>query len=352
MTGFGSSHSCLDSFVVTHFSQEDHIRTLAKRSPERSKIALGIGADFSLTDNTAVMSVQIFQRILKGNDMSFSGMIDSVNETCHGSGFAAACRAGYKNHALGKLSKTHNIFRNRKFSRVRQLEGDHPDNGCQRTSLFVSVDTKSGKSWNGEREIVISGRMEMINIPVGHLINTAKNLFGLIWHQPVSIRRKMSVDFDSQWTACNDKNVGCMFIGCFCKKFYGLFFVHNSYCPLCCIKIQTVIRTPGISDFCFPFQNIQKGILFRRRVQDLKFHRQFLSVRKFTGKLYGMFCCVYCNLGDFVGKPVNSSIISILSGGIFIIADKTILNLRNLIRSSLTGFVVLLRLFHGKSGRT
>ncbi len=102
MTGFGSSHSCLDSFVVTHFSQEDHIRTLAKRSPERSKITLGIGADFSLTDNTAVMSVQIFQRILKGNDMSFSGMIDSVNETCHGSGFAAASRAGYKNHALGK----------------------------------------------------------------------------------------------------------------------------------------------------------------------------------------------------------------------------------------------------------
>lgn len=92
MPGFSGCHGCLDGFIIAHFTEKNHVRTLAEGGAQRNQVTFRICTDFSLADDAFVMSVQIFKRILQGDDMAFPGMIDTVYDTCQSGGFSASGR--------------------------------------------------------------------------------------------------------------------------------------------------------------------------------------------------------------------------------------------------------------------
>ena len=172
MAGFSGSHGGLDRFIISHFAKKDHIRTLSQSGSEGHQIAFRICAYFALADNTFVMPVQIFQRVFQGDDVTFPGMIDTVNNTCHCCGFTASCRSCNKYHSFGKIRNRHNIFRNIENSGIGKFKSNYPDNCSKRTSLAVGINTKTGKSGDGKRKVIISDFQKTVKVTVvGHLIN-------------------------------------------------------------------------------------------------------------------------------------------------------------------------------------
>ena len=66
---FGSSHSNGNGLKIPHLTKQDDVRTLAQGSAQSSKVALGIGADFTLAYDTFLVTVEKFQWILQSDDM-------------------------------------------------------------------------------------------------------------------------------------------------------------------------------------------------------------------------------------------------------------------------------------------
>ena len=143
MSGLSSSHGSLDSLVVTHFSKQDHIRALTQGGTQGNQIIGSIRTDLSLADNAFVMSVQVFQRVFQRDDMSFTAVIDLVDDTSHGGGFSASGRTCDQNHSLGKISCFHNSRRNVQILRIRQIKCNNTDDSGKRTTLPVCIYTKS-----------------------------------------------------------------------------------------------------------------------------------------------------------------------------------------------------------------
>ena len=112
-------HGNTNRLVITHFTKENHIRALAQGSTQGNQIIGSIRTDLALADDTAIMAVEIFQRILQSDDMAFPGMVDSVDQTGHGGGFTASGRTGNKDHATGIVGDVHHILGNGKLCRIR-----------------------------------------------------------------------------------------------------------------------------------------------------------------------------------------------------------------------------------------
>lgn len=160
--GLSSSHSSLDRFIVSHLSKKDYVRALAESGSQRYQIAFCVCADLPLADNTAIMSVQIFQRILQSNNMAFSGMVDLVHKAGHSSRFTASCMTCNQYHTLGKISSGHDIFRNMEDVWIGQFKSNHADHSCQGTSLSVSVHTESDSPGQKKRNhhLLYSGKYQ------------------------------------------------------------------------------------------------------------------------------------------------------------------------------------------------
>ena len=73
MACLSCSHNGLDGFMVAHFPQKDHVRTLAKRCTKGREVIVRIGRNLALADNALFVAVQEFKRILQCDDVVLSG---------------------------------------------------------------------------------------------------------------------------------------------------------------------------------------------------------------------------------------------------------------------------------------
>ena len=64
MPGFSGCHGCLDGFIIAHFTEKDHIRTLAESGTQRNQVTFRICTDFSMADDAFVMSVHLLLFLL------------------------------------------------------------------------------------------------------------------------------------------------------------------------------------------------------------------------------------------------------------------------------------------------
>ena len=64
MPGFSGCHGCLDGFIIAHFTEKDHVRTLAEGGAQRNQVTFRICTDFTLADDAFVMSVHLLLFLL------------------------------------------------------------------------------------------------------------------------------------------------------------------------------------------------------------------------------------------------------------------------------------------------
>ena len=209
MSCLRSSHSYLHSLIIPHFSQKNHIRALAQRSPQSREIAGSIRGNLTLADNTFFMAVKIFQRIFQGNDMFFPVFINIVNDTGQSGRLAAACASGYQDHSLIQISQMDDSFRDSQFLGRWKRKGNDPDHSSCRTPLHISIYPETADPRKSKGKVIISPVCEGREAAVGcHSINILYDPKGVLRHQPLlGILPDLIIQTVRQGTACHNKNV-------------------------------------------------------------------------------------------------------------------------------------------------
>ncbi len=99
VTGFRGGHGDAHCFGVAHFADDNDVRRLAQRGPQRRRKIGGVRAYFDLLDDTAHMLMFILDGIFDDDDVAGFAPIDAVDERRERSGFAGTRRATDENEA-------------------------------------------------------------------------------------------------------------------------------------------------------------------------------------------------------------------------------------------------------------
>ena len=84
VAGAGRPHGYGHALLVPHLTDDDDIRRLPENMAQSLAERLGIPAHFALVDIAHFMFVQIFNRVLKGQDIAAAVVIDNVHQGAHG----------------------------------------------------------------------------------------------------------------------------------------------------------------------------------------------------------------------------------------------------------------------------
>ena len=214
MTGFGGGHGDFNGLVISHFAKQDNVGTLTQGGAQGGDIVLGIHIDLTLADDTAVVAVQVFQRIFKCNNMGIPGMVDAVDHTGQSRGFTGAGSTGDQHHTAVGLAKMKYGFRDTKLCRIWQGECDHTDHSRVAAALFVGTDTETGNTGQGKRKVIISLCSQPCKVPVfGQSINFMEQCICMLWQQTIVINLvDQSVFPERDGTSGDDKNIGDLLI--------------------------------------------------------------------------------------------------------------------------------------------
>ncbi len=143
MARFGGDEGGLDSFEVTHFADEDHIRVLTQTSAKSFGKRSCIDIDLALGDKRFSVLVKEFDRVFDSDDVTIACGVDGINDRRKRGRFARTGRAGDQNKAAvffgnGLQDRRQAEFREC-FDRIRNYAGYDAD----RVSLLEDIDAKT-----------------------------------------------------------------------------------------------------------------------------------------------------------------------------------------------------------------
>ena len=125
--------------------------------------------------------MQELNRILNGDDVAGTALVDPVDDAGQGGAFSAASRAGHQHHAAAQLGQAGDQGRNAHLIRIRQTKGHHAVGRSQAAALPVGIAAKAAQVFQGKGEIVVSFLQQFVHASApGQLIGLPDQLFRLI----------------------------------------------------------------------------------------------------------------------------------------------------------------------------
>ena len=116
------------------------------------------------------MLVDVFHRVLDGDDMAVALPVDPVDDARQRRGFAAAGGAGDQYHAVAEAGEIHNHARYAQILGVRQAEGHHAQRGRHGAALVVDVAAEAAQAQQREGKVVVALLVQLVDIPVRHFV--------------------------------------------------------------------------------------------------------------------------------------------------------------------------------------
>ena len=159
-------------------SQQNHVRGLAQAGTQSGEVVRGINGNFPLADNTLLVPMEEFDRVLQRDDVALPGAVDSVNDAGLGGGLAASGGAGDQHHAVGDIGQLHNLLGDSQGLPVGDVKGHHPDHSGQRAPLKVGVDPEPCQTRYGKGEIVVSPLQIGFHGALGHTVKVGDEAAG------------------------------------------------------------------------------------------------------------------------------------------------------------------------------
>ena len=94
MPRFGGHQRHLEGFGVAHFADQDHVRVLAHDVAQPVGEVRHVNAHLALVDDRLGVRVQVFDRVLDGDDVERLGLVDDLDQRRQRGGLARAGDAG------------------------------------------------------------------------------------------------------------------------------------------------------------------------------------------------------------------------------------------------------------------
>ena len=125
--------------------------------------------------------MQELDRILNGDDVAGSALVDPVDNAGQGGAFPASGRACHQHHAAAQLGKAGDKGRNAHLIRIRQTKGHHAVGRSQAAALPVCIAAKAAQVFQGKGEIIVPLLQQPVQASApGQLIGLPDQLFRLI----------------------------------------------------------------------------------------------------------------------------------------------------------------------------
>ena len=80
VAGLGRGQRDFDRLAIAHFADQDHLRRLAQRGPERQRERRRVGVQLALVDRALLVVVQELDRVFDGEDVIGAAGVDQVDD--------------------------------------------------------------------------------------------------------------------------------------------------------------------------------------------------------------------------------------------------------------------------------
>ena len=157
VTGFRRGQRDLDGFAVAHLADEDHLRRLAQRGPERQRKGRRIAVQLALVHRPLLVLVQELDRILDGEDVFGARLVDQIDEGRQRRRLARPGRTGHQHDAVLERGGVGHGGRKVQIGERRNLRRNDPHHDRIGAALAKDVDAKAGSL--GQRIGEIAGAL-------------------------------------------------------------------------------------------------------------------------------------------------------------------------------------------------
>ena len=119
MAGLRSLQRSLRGLGVAELADQDHVRVLAQRAPERLHEVGGVETDLALVDDARVVAVQNLDRVFDRDDVLLSRPVDVIDDRGERRRLSRAGRAGDEHEPAVLFGQAANAGRQSEHLEVR-----------------------------------------------------------------------------------------------------------------------------------------------------------------------------------------------------------------------------------------
>ena len=223
VAGFCRGDGGGDRLDIAHFTEHDHVRRLAQGRAQGAGEGGGVAGNFPLADQALLVGMQVFDRVLDGDDMAAAGPVDLVYQAGQGRTFTVAGGTGDQDHTAAEIRQLHDHVRDIAVFRVRNAEGDHTAGHGQGAALPVGVAAETGQVADREGEVVVAFLLQGLAGSAGQLVR-AVDQHGDIRRQGAVLgnRDHLAAGFGHNRGTGHDKHVGTFMLQCFSQDLVKL----------------------------------------------------------------------------------------------------------------------------------
>ena len=153
VAGLGRGERGRDRLQVAHLAEEDHVRVLAERCPERVGEGRRVGPDLALVDDAALVPVEELDRVLHGEDVLGTVPVDLVDQRRERRRLARARGTRDEDDAARLLGQLVQRSRNAELLERLQLGRNQAEGRTDRLALEIDVDAEAGEPRDRMREV-------------------------------------------------------------------------------------------------------------------------------------------------------------------------------------------------------
>ncbi len=167
VAGFGDAQGRLDGLEVAHLADQHHVGILPQGGAQGHGEAFGVGVQLALVDQAVLVLVQVFDRILDGEDVLVALAVDLVDHRRQGGRLAGAGGAGDQHQAARLLADLLDHRGQVEVAEGLDLVGDGPEHRGHRAALVEDVGAEAGEPLDAEREVELEVFLETVLLDVG-----------------------------------------------------------------------------------------------------------------------------------------------------------------------------------------
>ncbi len=153
---------------VAQLADQDDVRVFAERGAQRFGEALRVAVHFALVHQTALVLVDVLDRILDGQDVLVALVVDLVEHRGQRRRLAAAGRPGDQHEPARPLGQRREHLRQAEILEALDLLGNQPVDGADRAALVEDVRAEPRDAADAEREVELERLLEALLLRVGH----------------------------------------------------------------------------------------------------------------------------------------------------------------------------------------
>jgi hypothetical protein len=179
LSGLSGQDGRLDRIQVTHFSDQNDVRVLAKGRPQASRETADVHPNLSLADRALFVLVQVLDRVFDGDDILPAMGVDVIDHRGQRRGLAASGRSGHEHEPSLEQGDLFQHLGKEQLPDRLDIQGDDPQGNSDRPALLEDAPPEPPEPRQAVGQVDVKILLEPVLLVVGHeLISELLSILG------------------------------------------------------------------------------------------------------------------------------------------------------------------------------